>query len=261
MSSHRNKTLLDHIVRYLQKRVDYRDGWNNGDPDRNGEYWLLDRVLRDAKVVLDVGANVGEWSARCLQYNPSVELFAFEPSPATADSYARRFANYRNVHLLRYGLGNSDNTVDLCDYGDNSALSGYHSRELSVGYKPERIIQTQQRRLDGLDELRSLTHIDFVKIDTEGGEMNTLRGASALLENRKIDLIQFEYGGAWIDAREFLADAHHLLKGYGYSVGQLLSQGVYWIEKFDHRGMETFKYANFVACASRELASRLKLIN
>ena len=41
------------------------DGQNN--PRTNGEYWLLEQVLTESsrpRVLLDVGANIGEWTAR-----------------------------------------------------------------------------------------------------------------------------------------------------------------------------------------------------
>ena len=113
------------------------------------------------------------------------------------------------------------------------------------------MITVECNRLDELSELVDKV-IDFLKIDTEGSEMRVLRGCKALLEAKRIRLIQFEYGGAWIDAKEFLADAYHLLRQYGYSIGRLLSQDIQWIPGFDHRELENYKYANYVACASHE---------
>lgn len=70
------------------------------------------------------------------------------------------------------------------------------------------------------------------------------------LATRKVRLIQFEYGGTWIDAREYLADAFALFHEHGYIVGRLMPEAVAWIGRFDHRLHETFKYSNFVACSS-----------
>jgi len=54
------------------------------EPTRNGEYWLLDRcfTLGIGRCLIDIGANVGDWSARTLQLGyqaKGVTTHAIEP--------------------------------------------------------------------------------------------------------------------------------------------------------------------------------------
>jgi hypothetical protein len=89
----------------------------------------------------------------------------------------------------------------------------------------------------------------LVKIDTEGYEMAVLQGMASCLGRRAVRLVQFEYGGTWLDARESLANANRLLQQHGYGLYRLLPLGLALV-RYDCRRHECFKYANFVAVAS-----------
>ena len=75
------------------------DGGAN-DPRTNGEYWLLERVLKKAsgpQVLLDVGANKGNWTARAVELSAganSIHVHAFEPSPATREMPDRPICDF-----------------------------------------------------------------------------------------------------------------------------------------------------------------------
>jgi FkbM family methyltransferase len=233
----------------LLSQFDRANNCNNDDPNTNGEYWLLERVVPHCSVICDVGANTGAWTEACLRVNPEIQVYAFEPNPSAADLFTERWGVNPNIHLLRVALGDENSTLEFHDYGTASGLSGFFSRELSISRASQQTINVTCRRLDDLDELVG-ADIDFLKIDTEGSEMRVLRGAKEILAEGRIRLIQFEYGGTWIDAREFLADAFRLLRNKGYSFGRLLPDRVQWISEFDHRKLEKFKYSNYVACSS-----------
>jgi len=248
------------LARSLLPELDYAENWNNTDPNTNGEYWLLQKVAPRCSIVCDVGAHVGNWTNACLMANPNVHIYAFEASPPTQEQFSRRFASAPNVHLLRVGLGDESAMLKFYDHGTGSGLSGFFSRELSVGKEPQQVIQVACAPLDDLPEFANKT-IDFLKIDTEGSEMRVLRGSKTLLAQKRIRLIQFEYGGTWIDAKEFLADAFHFFKQLGYSFGRLFPKDIQWISNFDHRKLENYKYSNYVACASYEDMVALGLEN
>jgi FkbM family methyltransferase len=253
------KTLLRRLFRELERRVDFREGWENSNSETNGEHILLSKVLPKARLIVDVGANIGDWTQACLQLNPEVKILAFEASPETAKTFEIRFYENENVTFFNFGLGEKDGFFEFYDHGTNAESSGFYSREGSVGRKHDRVIRAEMRRLDSIEELRGADSIDFVKIDTEGSEMGVMRGATEFLENHRIRLLQFEYGGAWIDARLFLVDAFELLSSYGYLIGRICPKEIWWIDNY-HSDLEKFKYANFVACASEKHAKELAIL-
>jgi hypothetical protein len=88
------------IWRLGRKMYAYARGDGQNDPRANGEYWLLEQVLRASsspKVLLDIGANKGDWTAKALalaQASKEVHIHAFEPSRATRSMLAARFAGH-----------------------------------------------------------------------------------------------------------------------------------------------------------------------
>src|SRR5687768_10316555 len=52
----------------------------NNDHATNGEFWLMKQVRKTgAKVIFDVGANVGKWSTEALRIFGKSTIYAFEP--------------------------------------------------------------------------------------------------------------------------------------------------------------------------------------
>ena len=61
---------------------------------------------------------------------------------------------------------------------------------------------------------KSITAIDFVKIDTEGYELNVLKGFEEYIN--RVNIIQFEYGGTFLDNNTKLIDVITYLTEHGF---------------------------------------------
>lgn len=246
------------LARKLNRYMDVAENWNNGDEASNGESFLLRRAAPHLRVAFDIGANLGNWSALLLAENPHCAVHAFEASPRTFPNLQKRLGPQGNAHLHAAGMGERPGTLAFHDYGENSGLSSFVSRESSVGQKPERIIDVPVMTVDSFCAENGIEQIDFVKVDTEGYEMAVLRGMSAMLERRRISLVQFEYGGTWIDVRETLARANEFLARHHYEFYRLRQEG---LERFryDCWVHECFKYANFAAVESADVLRRWRI--
>jgi FkbM family methyltransferase len=248
----RPRGFLRRLQRRLERHFDRRDNWNNDNPATNGEWCLLDRVAPRLRLALDLGANVGDWTARLLAAQPACTVHAFEASPRTFPHLQRRLGQLPGVQLHAVGLGAAAGMLTFHDYGENSGLSSFVSREASVGLTPERILQVPVTTVDiVLGEIGN-PHVDFVKIDTEGWELPILRGMVKTLQQRRVTAVQFEYGGAWIDAGTTLGVAAHWLGGFGYELYRLRPNAVERVH-YHPQEYETFKYANFLALAARDV--------
>jgi FkbM family methyltransferase len=241
------------IGRYLANRS-MAD--SNGDPEKNGEYRLVDElcisVLQPGAIVFDVGANIGDWSGRVAQgFKGKIFLYAFEPASDTFTVLEKRFAKLSAqeavVKCFNIALGKGNDIVTLYKgaefSGTNSLLKPMHNVE-KILVSSKEMVSVQEG--DGFCESNDISYIDFVKIDTEGYEISVLKGFSNYIRNGKIGAIQFEYGGSWIDSRTYLLDAFEIFLSHGYKIGKIYPDGIRWYESYDQE-LENFRYSNFLA--------------
>jgi hypothetical protein len=98
--------------------------------------------------------------------------------------------------------------------------------------------------LDAVADDLGLERIHFLKLDVEGFEFQCLRGAERLIGERRIDYIQFEFGGTNIDTRTYFRDFWYLLKDY--SISRILRDGLVRIEQYLEIE-EMFQAQNYLA--------------
>ena len=222
------------------------------DPRHNGEHLLMDVYGPRCRVIVDVGANVGDWSATMLaRARPDARALLFEPSTSAQRRLRTRFAGDARVDIIEAAVSDRGGTAvfheepaagETSSLLANEALPDARAREVNV------------TTLD--DELARLrvTAVDILKVDAEGFDLHVLRGAERLLAARAIALVQFEYNRPWLFARSTLGEALRLLESHGYVVRLLRRDGLHELDY--ERVRETFGYANLVAFVP-ELGSAL----
>lgn len=102
--------------------------------------------------------------------------------------------------------------------------------------------------LDGYAEASGIDHIHLLKIDTEGHELEVLRGASGLLQQKQIDLIQIEFNEMNVISRVFFRDFAETLSDY--RAFRLLPSGVLPINNYPLK-TELFAFQNLVFVHNR----------
>jgi FkbM family methyltransferase len=232
-------------------------GMNMGPGDelaQSGEAQLVARVHEAlaghrGAVVLDVGANRGDYSAllaRELADLEGLRLLAFEPSPSLRPGLRTRFPEGGPVTLMPFGLGEVDEERTLHVDVPGSGLGSVYDRKLEHrGTSLGRTEAIRLRRLDDVCREQGIERIDFLKLDVEGHELAVLRGAGALLSEGRIDRIQFEFGGCHLDARVFLRDFWELLAPR-YALYRVLKDGLRPVAKYRER-LEVFVTTNYYA--------------
>jgi FkbM family methyltransferase len=230
-------------------------GEGNGNPQTNGEYQLLrtikNKIHGRKAVFFDVGANVGKWTLiAASDVEDNLSVYAFEPSHQTF----RKLQNFiaestfrAKVIPVNAALSDREGTDSLYVCGELGGTSSLHKRyfrtsdDLRKGI--EKVVVT---RGDMFCQEVGINHLDFVKIDTEGHEMAVLYGFEDMISEGNIDYIQFEYGGTWIDARNFLFDAFEFLLSNDYKIGKVYPKGLEFYDNYNEQ-LETFAYANYLA--------------
>lgn len=232
-----------------QQYVDKYNNDNNSDPLVNGEFYFLNKVLTGCRIVFDVGANRGDWSAQIVSIQPSVEVHAFEPSASTYQMLLQQKFPPQ-VTCNPFGLGAQSESRSLYIFGDGAGINSlYQRRDLEDAYGLATPTITETVTLETLDlycEKHHITRIDLLKMDVEGYEREVLRGAHRMLSQSAIRLIQFEYGGTFIDAGILLKDMFELLHAYGYKLHKIHPNHVRYVSRYSQL-LENFRYQNWVA--------------
>jgi FkbM family methyltransferase len=219
-------------------------GLNIGPADdlaTSGELGVL-RSLVAGSVVFDVGANVGRYSAAAVQHG--LVVHAFEPS---SEAFVKLEQGMRGRACLhRCGLGERDDTLTLYAPEPGSGMASLYARtHPAATWSPVEAVRL--RRLDDVVIEERIERIDLLKLDVEGHELAVLRGAERMLAEGRIARVQFEFGGANIDARVFLRDILAELKGY--ALYRIVRDGIVPVN-YDER-WEIFTTTNFLALRRR----------
>jgi FkbM family methyltransferase len=180
-------------------------------PDFIREEWFLQRFPGRISTVVDVGANVGDWTAMLAELRSAdrPEFLLFEPVSSTAAVLLKRFQNDPRVRVRCRAVGDFTGEVTIHVAAANDKLS-------SIAFAPAGAKSTETVgvvRLDDELSLAGMDSVDYLKIDTEGFDLHVLRGAEESIRLRRVKAIQFEYlGGAWRALRSTLAEALNLLE-------------------------------------------------
>ena len=164
-------------------------GWTGYEPETIG---IFSSLAATASVTLDVGAYVGYYSLVAARSNSHGVVHAFEPMPSI---FARlenniRLNGLRNVEAHEIAVGDTEGTAAFyfsakSELPTSSSLSPTYTADTSgLTSRSVRVV-----RLDDFLRERSIGRVDLMKIDTETTELAVLRGARAMLERDKPNIV------------------------------------------------------------------------
>jgi FkbM family methyltransferase len=154
------------------------------------EISLFEKLLRVGDVVVDVGANIGYFSLIFAQLiGTEGKVYAFEPSPVNYSLLKKNITanQYSNIVPVHSAL--SDGTCKtlrlyLCETncGDHRVFDSHDNRAF---------VEIAATSLD--DYFCRGEHVDFIKIDVQGAEMQVLQGMRNLLQRNPDIRVLLEY--------------------------------------------------------------------
>ncbi len=141
--------------------------------------------LRFAAVV-DIGANVGQFSLLARALNPAARILAFEPLPAAAARYRRVFARDAGVTLFQAAVAprRGSATMHVSAAPDSSSLLPITRRQVERFPGTREIGQTavETGPLGHYLARADLPPPALLKIDVQGFELEVLRASAPLLD-------------------------------------------------------------------------------
>jgi len=190
-------------------------------------------LLRDLRIrlssfqpgtVFDVGANVGQSARRFRTWFPSAEIYTFEPAPEAFNALKAEVAGDNRIHPHQMAMGASPGYAPFLAEGTSEM-----NRVCSSPQAGGPTVQVEIRTLDDFTKELAIPTVSFLKIDTEGRDLDVLCGAKRLLESSAVDLLQVEAG-------MHHGNTHHVnhlrfyeyLEPLGYSLFGVYDQAEEW---------------------------------
>lgn len=170
---------------------------------------------REVKTIIDVGANIGTTVVEYAKCFPTAKIVAIEPIKDTYDILCSNISKLGKVKSFHCAAGSTPGTVHVNLSNRSECNSLVAGPEDSL---PNKLGETVKViKLDDLASAEGLLRFDILKTDTEGYDLEVLKGATQLLSNSSNAFILSEVTFHRKDPchTQFI-ELHQYLAGFGF---------------------------------------------
>ena len=190
---------------------------------------FLKKKIKKINFFFDIGAHKGE-TIKLFNDNFDIDkIFSFEASPVTFKTLQKNVLKfeqkYQNtqIYINNLALGSMKKKINIKHLTESSSSTIRSINTNSKYFKKKYFflkklnqnnlyheLEIDQISLDEFVENNNINFIDFLKIDTEGYELEVLLGAKKILKLTKLLLFEHHYDDM-IVKNYFFSDIHHFL--------------------------------------------------
>lgn len=240
--------LLYDTLSFLEKKLAKAQGKGYGSSSISAEIKSVVKLLGQSQPTLcvDIGGNIGDYSAALVKQFASARVVCFEPSKTNIDILNNRFHQNERITVEPVGVSVEAGTLTLYSDKPGSGLGSLTKRNLENSGKAFEVEETVTiiRFEDYWREQLNSAAIDFMKLDVEGHEMDALLGCGDSINHTQ--LIQFEFGGSNIDTRTYFQDFWAFFLDHGFKLYRITPFGIASIKRYKEID-ECFRTTNFLA--------------
>jgi FkbM family methyltransferase len=247
-------------LRSLRVATEYVSEWCNG--YIFGSYSLADEAAlalsfannnkQFGGLIIDAGANNGSYTQSLIGSGLGSErVIMIEPAPSLRERLIALSSENSSVLFEPIAIGAQQGSLELHFDKEGSGFASVYERDLShVGLVMDTSVTVPVTTLDQIASKYSLSVVDYLKLDLEGHELEALKGAKRLLDEKRIRAITFEFGGCNIDSKTYFKDFWTLLvKHHGFTFYRLAPQRrLIKLGRYSE-SLERFGWHNILACA------------
>ena len=142
--------------------------------------------------IFDVGANIGQSAVEYAKLFPSARIYSFEPVSESFGRLQRAVAGMNNVKCFHLAISSYAGGGNVLANGTSTV--NHLVTEDSAHADLRKTEVTDVTTIDKFCEMEHLSHLHYLKIDTEGGDFEVLLGAEEMLKAENIDFIEVEAG-------------------------------------------------------------------
>jgi FkbM family methyltransferase len=190
-----------------------------------GRFFFSDikRFMVPQATVFDVGANRGQWCGEFLANFPTAEkVFCFEPMPTEFEHLLINSRQDSRINCYTYALS-SANSQSLLYQGVHPTTNS-----LSREWAGQPSFAVELITLDDFCARLNVERIHLLKIDTEGHDLEVLKGAHQLLKQRRVDFVLTEVAFTAASRLALFDQIRAYLEDYGYLLFGVYDQQPAW---------------------------------
>lgn len=179
------------------------------------------------KTIIDVGANIGQSiDSFMLKCKGASMIHAFEPVQQTRTEIEHRYSN--SVKIYPLALSSKPGKGYMIHRGTHDIFYLRHEHELHT----QEIPIAESVDIQTLDQIFSEDVIDYLKIDTEGHDLEVLKGGGKMLAEGRARMIEVEAGmnrenKTHVPFQQFRDFLEHDEDGYTLGAYDYLLFGIY----------------------------------
>jgi FkbM family methyltransferase len=180
------------------------------------------------RTIFDVGANEGQSAEEYLKKFPDAQIYCFEPVSATYEKLCHRLSAKPRVRSFNLGLGKEEGAAKILCRGPSTVfrMTTLWGEAAHLPSGPTESIKMVT--IDKFCKDNGTSEINYLKVDTEGGDLDVLKGAESMLGRQRIDLVEVEAGmnpfNEWHvpfeNLKSFLEARHYYLFGIYEQFGE-----------------------------------------
>ncbi len=163
-------------------------GMNGGWEKTSMSLWT--KLVKNAEVIFDIGANTGYYSLVAKSLNPNSKIYAFEPIAESFHTleYNNRLNDF-DISCFDYAASNADGEAKIY-----SAPDDFYAVTLNKDYLDKKDISSVPTvikvfRIDTLVNKLNIEKIDLIKLDVETYEAEVLEGLGEFLDKFRPTLL------------------------------------------------------------------------
>lgn len=203
-----------HALKSVVQRALGHQSWNS-DEDQMA-------IVSSPRIILDIGANIGQTATRYRAMFPEAHIFSFEPDPETFKKLEAACAGDTRVSPIPLALSSRQESVPMYIMAH---------RELNSFLKPsgdwartEKVIEIQSTTVDMFCHERGIEQIDILKVDVQGAELAVFRGAAGMFQKRAVRAVFTEvYFDPVYTGMPVFADLDGELRSHGFRLHGIYS--------------------------------------
>jgi FkbM family methyltransferase len=171
-----------------------------------------------APVIFDVGANVGQTIKRIRRINHNAVIHAFEPNAGAFSQLGARYGSTTKTFLNPFALGATEEVRILSEY-TASDMSSLLPRGKENWIDVVSSSNVKVSTVDRYCEDNNIERIDLLKSDTQGFELEVLKGARRMLEEGRVRAIYLEITFARLyENLPRLDELYGFITGHGFDL-------------------------------------------